>query len=160
MTDNVPVPHAPVHPVTRSFHGREFVDDFEWMRDKTSQETIDYLEAQNAYTKQHTAHLDEMSENIFQEITSRVKETDMSVPTRAGDYWYYGRTAEGKDYGYSCRIPVEKGSDPWNPPTIPGPEEGRPDGEQIILDANELAADHEFFSIGAASVTTLSLIHI
>lgn len=154
MTDNVPVPHAPVHPVTRSFHGREFVDDFEWMRDKTSQETIDYLEAQNAYTKQHTAHLDEMSENIFQEIKSRVKETDMSVPTRAGDYWYYGRTAEGKDYGYSCRIPVEKGSDPWNPPTIPGPEEGRPDGEQIILDANELAADHEFFSIGAASVTT------
>ena len=70
MTDNVPVPHAPVHPVTRSFHGREFVDDFEWMRDKTSQETIDYLEAQNAYTKQHTAHLDEMSENIFQEIKS------------------------------------------------------------------------------------------
>lgn len=153
MTDTAPkAPKAPVHPITRQFHGREFVDDFEWMRDKDSQETIDYLEAQNAYTKDNTAHLDEMAENIFQEIKSRVKETDMSIPTRAGDYWYYGRTAEGKDYGYSCRIPVEKGSDPWTPPTIP--EEGRPDGEQIILDLNELAEGNDFFSLGASSITT------
>ena len=95
--------------MTRSFHGREFVDNYEWLRDKESQETLDYLNAENDYTKAKTAHLDEMTENIFQEIKSRIKQTDMSVPSRRGDYWYYGRTEEGKSYGYSCRLPVEEG---------------------------------------------------
>lgn len=76
----------------------------------------------------------------------------MSVPVRAGRYWYYSRTEEGKSYGYSCRIPVTEGTDEWVPPQIP---EGEPaPGEQIILDSNELAEGHEFFSIGASSVTT------
>ena len=110
--ENLSAPVAAVHPVTRSFHGREFVDNYEWLRDKESQETLDYLNAENDYTKAKTAHLDEMTENIFQEIKSRIKQTDMSVPSRRGDYWYYGRTEEGKSYGYSCRLPVEEGSDP------------------------------------------------
>jgi len=72
-------PVAPVHPVKREFHGREFVDNYEWMRDKQSQETLDYLNAENDYTAAHTGHLDAMTENIFQEIKSRIKQTDMSV---------------------------------------------------------------------------------
>ncbi len=109
-------PVAPVHPVKREFHGREFVDNYEWLRDKQSQETLDYLNAENDYTAAHTGHLDAMTENIFQEIKSRIKQTDMSVPARRGKYWYYGRSEEGKNYGYSCRIPVEEGSDPWTAP--------------------------------------------
>jgi len=66
-------PVAPVHPVKREFHGREFVDNYEWMRDKQSQETLDYLNAENDYTAAHTGHLDAMTENIFQEIKSRIK---------------------------------------------------------------------------------------
>ncbi|APT87591.1 MULTISPECIES: S9 family peptidase [Corynebacterium] len=149
MTTQPPV--APKHPTTRQFHGRTFVDNYEWLRDKKSPETLAYLNAENDYTAAKTAHLEQMTENIFQEIKSRVKETDMSVPTRRGGYWYYGRSEEGKNYGYSCRIPVAEGSDPWAAPTIP--EEGSPAGEQIILDANALAEGHEFFSIGAASVS-------
>ncbi|QCB29168.1 S9 family peptidase [Corynebacterium endometrii] len=144
-------PVAPVRPINREFHGRTFVDDYEWLRDKQSQGTLDYLNAENAYTQQQTAHLEEMTENIFEEIKSRVKQTDMSVPSRAGDYWYYGRSVEGKDYGYSCRIPVAEGQDPWRPPVIP--EVGAPDNEEILLDLNELAEGHEFFSLGASSVT-------
>ena len=75
----------------------------------------------------------------------------MSVPSRAGDYWYYGRSEEGKEYGYSCRIPVSEDQDPWEPPVIP--EEGKPDGEQILLDNNALAEGHDYFALGAASVT-------
>lgn len=145
-------PVAPRHPVTRSFHGREFVDEYEWLRDKESQETLDYLNAENEYTKARTSHLEKLAENIYTEIKSRVKQTDMSVPVRSGDWWYYGRTEEGKDYGYSCRLPVAATDDPWIPPTIP--ETGRPEGEQIVLDLNELAEGHEFFSLGASSVTT------
>lgn len=145
-------PTAPRHPVTREFHGRTFTDDYEWMRDKESPETLAHLEAENAYTKQQTADLEDLTEEVYSEIRSRIKETDMSVPQRAGEWWYYGRTIEGKDYGLSCRIPVSEGQDPWVAPVIP--EEGRPEGEQILLDLNELAKGHEFFSLGASSVTT------
>ena len=150
MTELTP-PIAAKHPITREFHGRSFVDDYEWMRDKESAETLDYLRAENAYTEQETAHLKELTENIFQEVKSRVKETDMSVPSRRGQYWYYGRSVEGKNYGISCRVPVAEGADPWTAPVIP--EEGAPEGEEILLDANELAKGTEFFAMGASTVS-------
>ena len=150
MTELTP-PIAAKHPITREFHGRSFVDDYEWMRDKESAETLDYLRAENAYTEQETAHLKELTENIFQEVKSRVKETDMSVPSRRGQYWYYGRSVEGKNYGISCRVPVTEGADPWTAPVIP--EEGAPEGEEILLDANELAEGTEFFAMGASTVS-------
>lgn len=149
---DVHAPRAAKKPQTRLFHSREFVDDYEWLRDKDSPEVTSYLEAENAYTDAQTEHLAGLREAIFGEIKSRVKETDMSVPTRAGDWWYYGRTEEGKSYGYSCRVPVDKQSDPWTPPVIP--EEGEVEGEQVLLDLNELAEGHEFISVGASSVTT------
>ena len=145
-------PQAKKHPVTRSFHGRDFVDNYEWLRDKEAEDTLAYLKAENAYTDAQTEHLTGLRDNIYSEITSRIKQTDMSVPTRAGDYWYYGRTEEGKDYGYSCRIPVEEGTDPWTPPSIP--DDGPVPGEEILLDLNALAEGHEFFSLGASTVTT------
>ena len=90
-------PIAPKHPVTRSFHGRDVVDNYEWLRDKESSETIAYLEAENAYTEARTQNLGELRDTVYAEIKGRVKETDMSVPTRSGGWWYYGRTVEGKD---------------------------------------------------------------
>lgn len=146
------VPLAAKKPVVREFHGRKFVDDYEWLRDKDAPETISYLEAENAYLAANTSLLNEMTGNIYEEIKSRVKETDMSVPVRAGDWWYYGRTEEGKSYGLSCRLRLDEGSDPWTPLTIP--ETGRPEGEQVILDLNELAEGHDFLALGASSVTT------
>ena len=141
-------PKAPKHPITRSFHGREFVDDYEWLRDKDSPETIAYLEAENAATEHATQGFRGLADAIYGEIKSRVKETDMSVPQRAGDWWYYGRTIEGKNYALSCRVPAT--GEPWTPPEV---SEEMP-GEQVLLDANELAEGHDFFSLGASSVTT------
>ncbi|MFI5505163.1 S9 family peptidase [Corynebacterium kutscheri] len=145
-------PQAPIHPFTRSVHGIDFVDNYEWLREKESPATIAYLEEENAYTEQETAHLAELKDNIFQEIKTRTKQTDMSVPSRSGDFWYYGRIEEGMSYGLSCRIPVAEGHDAWVPPQIePGVAI---DGEQIIMDMDALAQGHEFFSVGAMSVTT------
>ena len=140
-------PRAAQHPVTRSFHGRDFVDNYEWMRDKESPETIAYLEAENAYTEARTEHLTQLSENIFAEVKSRVKETDMSVPVLRDGYWYYGRTEEGKSYGLSCRLKAAEGAEAWSP--IELPEEGAPEGEEVLLDSNVLAEGHEFFQVGA-----------
>ena len=141
-------PKAKKVPVTRSFHGREFVDDYEWLRDKDDPEVIAHLEAENAYTEEMTAGLSELTDAVYGEIKSRVKETDMSVPKRQGDWWYYGRTIEGKSYGLSCRVPVA--GEKWTPPQV---SEEMP-GEQVLIDGNELAAGHDFFSLGASSVTT------
>ncbi|MBL3950252.1 oligopeptidase B, partial [Bacteroides thetaiotaomicron] len=76
MTNIAPV--APIHPITRSTHGIDFVDNYEWLRDKENPETIAYLEAENAYVEAETAGLEQLRENIYQEIKSRVKETAMS----------------------------------------------------------------------------------
>lgn len=146
-------PRAQRKPVTRSFHGRDFTDDYEWLRSKDNPEVIEYLEAENAYTEAFTSELEDTSKAIFEEIKSRVQETDMSVPTRHNGWWYYSRTQEGKSYGMSCRLRAEPGDGlaAWTPPSIaddtPAP------GEQVILDANELAEGHDFFALGAASVS-------
>lgn len=150
MTLNPPV--AKKIPFVRSFHGHDFVDNYEWLRDKDAADTRAYLEAENAYVTEATEGLETLRENIYQEIKSRVKETAMSVPQRMGNYWYYTRTEEGKSYGYSCRKPVANGENGWVPPVI---EEGVPaDGEEVILDLNALADGHEFFSLGASSLST------
>ena len=137
-------------PFERSHRGHIFVDDYEWLRDKESSETIAYLEAENAYTEAQTAHLSGLREEIFNEIRSRTKETDLSVPSRMGNYWYYGRSIEGKQYGVSCRRAVEDPDD-WTPPQLDA-DTAAP-GEELLLDSNELAEGHDFFSLGAASVS-------
>lgn len=143
-------PIADKRPVNRTHHGITFVDNYEWLRDKESADTIAYLEAENAYTASQTEHLKTLEENLYQELKGRIKETDMSVPVRQGLFWYYSRTEEGKSYGKSCRLPVSKDQDAWLPPTIT--EEPKP-GEQLLLDVNELAEGHDFFSLGASTVT-------
>jgi oligopeptidase B len=143
-------PVADRRPTERTHHGDTFVDDYEWLRDKESPEVLAHLEAENAWTEARTAHLADLREAIFTEIKGRTLETDLSVPTRRGDWWYYGRTLEGKQYGLSCRCPVADPHD-WLPPSI-SPDDTVP-GEEVMLDANELAEGHDFFSMGASSVS-------
>ncbi|MGZ4437621.1 MAG: oligopeptidase B, partial [Nocardioidaceae bacterium] len=129
-------------PTTRTHHGHTVTDDYEWLRDKESPETLAYLEAENAYTAERTAHLAGLRDAIFAEIKGRTQETDLSVPYRIGDWWYYGRSEEGRQYGVSCRCPAA-GPDDWTPPTL-DPAVPVP-GEQVLLDVDALAEGHEFF---------------
>ncbi len=134
----------------REHHGDVFVDPYEWLREKTSSEVIEHLEAENAYTEHVTADLAPLRQQIFDEIKARTKETDLSVPTRRGDWWYYGRSFAGKQYGVQCRCPVVDPAD-WTPPQLS--EETDIPGEQVLLDENVEAEGHDFFSLGAASVS-------
>lgn len=143
-------PIAEKRPITRSFHGRNFVDNYEWLRDKDNPEVRAYLEHENAFTEEQTAHLKDLTENLFQELKGRIKETDMSVPVRQGEFWYYSRTEEGKSYGRACRLPVKAGDDAWLPPVI---GDDIPADEQVLLDFDQLAAGNDFFSVGASTVT-------
>jgi oligopeptidase B len=134
----------------REHHGDVFIDPYEWLRDKSSPEVIDHLEAENAYTEYMTSRLGPLRQKIFDEIKARTKETDLSVPTRRGDWWYYGRSFEGKQYGVQCRCPVADPND-WTPPTLD--EHTEIPGEQVLLDENVEAEGHDFFQLGAASVS-------
>lgn len=148
MTITPPV--AKKVPHERTHHGDTFIDNYEWLRAKDDPEVIAHLEAENAYTEQQTAGLESLRGKIFDEIKSRTQETDLSVPTRMGQWWYYSRTVEGQSYGLQCRCPVDSPDD-WTPPTLSS--EVDVPGEQILLDANEEAKGHDFFSLGAFSIS-------
>jgi len=134
----------------RIHHDDLFIDHYEWMRDKSDPEVVAHLEAENAHVEQETAYQEPLRREIFDEIKSRTKETDLSVPTRRGRWWYYGRSFEGLQYGVHCRCPV-RGPDDWDPPDFD--EHTEIPGEQVLLDENAEAAGHDFFALGAASVS-------
>jgi oligopeptidase B len=129
----------------RTHHGDTVIDDYAWLTDKDDPDTIAYLKAENAYTDALTSGLKPLSDTIFGEIKTRTQESDLSVPVRKGGWWHYARTVEGKQYQVHCRREVRPGE--VIPPMA---ADGMPlDGEEVLLDANEVAAGASFFSMGA-----------
>ena len=96
-------PVAPRKDHSQVWHGRTFVDPYYWLREKGSPEVVSYLEAENAYTEATTADLKPFSEALYKEMLGRIKQTDLSVPTRDGRFYYYRRTVEGLQYPIRCR---------------------------------------------------------
>jgi len=138
-------PEAKQIPSPRTFHGDTVIDEYAWLADKDDPDTLDYLRAENDYTEAATAGLAALREQIFEEIKARTQESDLSVPVRKGGWWHYARTVEGKQYAVYCRREVRPGE-----VVPPMAEDGKPlDGEEELLDGNELAVGHEFFSLGA-----------
>ena len=137
---NRDVPMAKQVPFRREHHGDTFVDPYEWMRDKQSQDVRDYVAAQNRLCEERNKPLASLRDTLFEEFKSHVQETDMSVPTRMDDYWYFTRTQQGKQYAVQCRMPID-GPDDWDPPQVDASgEPGGMPGEQIVFDANRASA--------------------
>ena len=136
MTNAPTPPLAPRRPTVLRHHGDERVDDWYWLRERDNPEVIEYLEAENAYPEAMTEHTEALRKVLYDEIVGRIQETDLSVPYRRGEYWYYSRTVEGLQYPIYCR---KHGS-------LDAPE-------QVMLDENELAEGHEFFALGALEVS-------
>jgi oligopeptidase B len=151
-TESSSAPTPPIAkqvPTERTHHGDTVTDPYAWLADPKDPEVIAYLEAENAYTEALTAGLGDLRSAVFDEIRARTQETDLSVPVRKGNWWRYTRTVEGQQYSIQCRRLVRDGE-----VTPPMPEDGKPlDGEEVLLDGNELAAGKAFFSLGAFSVS-------
>jgi oligopeptidase B len=143
MSQN-PLPTPPIarkqHKET-ALHGTILLDDYAWLRDKEKPEVTAYLDAENAYATAIMAPLDGLREQLYQEMLSHMKQTDVSVPFRDGDWWYYTRTEEGLQYAIHCRTHG-----------LPSATEDTP--EQVILDGNKLAEGHAFFAFGATDITS------
>ncbi|HEY3955402.1 MAG TPA: S9 family peptidase [Streptosporangiaceae bacterium] len=144
-----PPPVARRIPAVRSYHGDTFTDEYAWLADKDDPEVLSYLKAENAFTDAELEGQAALRETVFGEIKARTQETDLSVPVRRDAWWYYSRTVQGQQYQIHCRraaAPSEL--------TPPLPEPGEPlAGEQVLLDGNEVAAGHDFFALGAFSVS-------
>ena len=149
MTTATTPPVAKRVPTERLHHSDRVVDEYAWLKDREDPDTIAYLEAENAYTDARTSDQAELREAIFNEIKTRTKETDLSVPVRKAGYWYYARTVEGLQYPIHCRRAVaDREVDP------PSTEDGSPlPGEEVLLDGNAEAGDSEFFALGTLDVS-------
>ncbi|HVY06256.1 MAG TPA: S9 family peptidase [Burkholderiales bacterium] len=129
-------PVAKRSPVATEVHGERRIDDYHWLREKGSGPVESYLKAENAYTAAMMKPSRPFQDALYKEMLARIKETDVDVPYRDGDWFYYSRTRKGKQYRIFCR---KQGS-------TAAPE-------RVILDANEQAKGHKFFSLGAMDVS-------
>lgn len=123
-------------------HNHQRIDNYYWLREREQQEVIDYLKAENAYTQAMMQHTEPGQEALFQEMKSRIKEDDASVPYRLGDFLYYTRFETGGEYPIYCRKrAAQKG----------GQEDVQ---EEVILNVNALAEGHAYFQVRGITVST------
>jgi oligopeptidase B len=138
--DTATLPSPPIAkkvPHISEVNGQKLVDNYFWLRDKPNPEVRAYLEAENEYTEAVMRPSEVFQLRLYAEMLGRIKETDVEVPYKEGDYFYYTRTEAGKQYSIRCR---RKGS-------MEAPEE-------VLLDVNELAKGHAFMSIAAFAVSS------
>ncbi len=129
-------PHAKKIPHDVTVHNDLRIDNYFWLRDRNNPDVIDYLEKENAYTEAMMKSTVGLQEKIYQEMKSRIKETDLSVPVKIDQFYYYHRTEEGKQYPIYCR----------KLNSLDAPEE-------ILLDQNQLAEGKAFLSLGSFKVS-------
>jgi len=135
-TDVPAPPVAKKIPHVTDIHGRKLVDNYFWLRDKSNPAVAAYLRAENAYTEAVMKPTEGFQKRLYDEMLSRIQETDVEVPYRQGEYFYYARSETGKQYEILCRKKT----------SLDAPEE-------VVLDVNELAQGKAFMAVGAYQVS-------
>lgn len=137
--ENMKAPVAKKVPKVLSIHGYEVTDNYAWLRDRNKEKDpaiIDYLKANNAYTESYMGKYQGLVDTLYKEMLGRIKQDDTSVPYKLGNYWYFNKTEEGKQYPVYFR---SKSADLSNP--------------EMLLDQNEMAKGHEYFAIADMAVS-------
>jgi oligopeptidase B len=135
-TEKVKPPVAKKIPKELMIHGDTRIDNYYWMNERENPEVIAHLEAENAYTDAVMKHTEPLQEKLFEEIKSKIKQEDESVPYKENGYYYYTRTVPEKEYYLFCR----------KKDNLEAPEE-------IILNVNQMAEGYEFYAIGGSEIS-------
>ncbi len=135
MADITP-PVAKKVPKKLEIHGDTRVDDYYWMNDREDSEVIRFLEQENEYYRAMTSHTQKLQDTLFQEMRSRIREDDTSVPYKRNGYWYITRYETGKEY-----------------PVYARKKESLDREEEVMFNVNELAEGHEYFRLTGISVS-------
>jgi oligopeptidase B len=117
-------------------HGHLRIDNYYWLNDRENPEVVAYLEAENHYLNAVMKHTEPIQDKLYEEIRTKIKEADETVPYLENGYYYYTRTLEGSEYYLQCR---KKGS-------LDAPEE-------ILLDVNNKAEGYAYFAVGGGAVS-------
>ena len=130
----------------RDQFGQHFDDPWDWLRDGENPEVREHLEAENAWADAVTAPTREAAARLVEEVKASTALTDVTVPIREGEFWYFRRFAEGQSYATHHRAPVERDEAGAPIPLVPSP--GVPArGEELLVDENEWARGQEFFRL-------------
>ena len=144
-------PVAKQNPYKTTLHGQERVDNYHWIRltdeqklakniegwpDDQTLQVVDYIKKENEYTQNQLRHTKNLQKKLYSEIISRIKKDDVSVPYLDNDYWYYTRYEKGKEYPIYCRK-----------------RESLANLEEVIIDVNDWAKGHDYFSLTNLSVS-------
>ena len=130
------IPIAKKVPQELTIHNDVRIDNYYWLNDKNNPEVIDYLNAENAYTKQMTGHTQEFQKSLFEEMKGRIKEDDSSVPYKLNGYWYLTKYEAGRDYPIYVR----------KKKTLEAEEE-------LLFDCNDMAKGLSYFNLGGISIS-------
>jgi len=134
-------PKADIVPKELTIHGQTRVDDYYWLNERENPKVVDYLTAENEYAKAVLRPTEAFQEKLYGEIVGRIKQADLSVPYRSEGYYYYTRYEDGKDYAIHCR---KKG--------------GLEGAEEVLLDVNDMARGHDYYSVGGLGVSPNNMI--
>ena len=129
-------PVAKKIPKELTIHGDTRIDNYFWLRERDNPEVIEYLNAENAYTDSVMAHTKALQKKIYDEIVSRIKQDDSSVPYKKNGYYYYVRYEKGGEYPIYCR---KKGSLDAE--------------EEIMLNVNEMAKGYAYYQVVGLNVS-------
>ena len=119
-----------------SIHNDERIDEYYWLKERDNPKVIDYLNAENSYRDKYMKDYQSLEKKLFEEIKSRIKEDDSSVPYFENGYFYYTRYETGKQYPIYCRK-----------------KENLDANEEILIDANKMSKGHDYFRIGGIDVS-------
>jgi len=132
--ESMKAPIAKKVPKVLKIHGYEITDNYAWLRDRNAQKDpaiLKYLEDNNKYTESFMGQHQGLVDALYKEMIGRIKQTDTSVPYKRGNYWYFSKTEEGKQYPVFLR---SRSKDLSNP--------------EVLLDQNDMARDFKYFAIG------------
>ena len=119
-----------------TMHNHERIDEFYWLNERGNQKVIDYLNSENDYRNSYMEDYKGLENELFEEIKSRIKEDDSSVPYLDNGYYYYTRFEKGKQYPIYCRKKDNLKND-----------------EEILIDVNKMSQGHEYFRIGGIDIS-------
>jgi len=149
--NDIKPPVAQQIPYKTTIHGQNRVDNYHWVRltdeqklakniegwpDDQTMQVVDYINKENEYTQTQLSHTKNLQKKLYNEIVGRIKKDDVSVPFLYNGYWYYTRYKQGGEYPIYCR----KKESLQNP-------------EEVMIDVNDWAKGHDYFSLTNLSVS-------
>jgi len=134
--ERIAPPVAQKIPVELTTHGHTRIDEYFWLRERENPAVTKYLAAENDYTAAAMRHTEALQEKLFEEIVGRISQDDMSAPCLDNGYYYYFRFEEGKEYPVHCRR-----------------KDGMQAPEEVLLNVNEMAEGHEYYSVAGLAVS-------